>query len=115
MTIEHFKALKKKKPSKYRNEKTVYDGITFDSKKEAARYADLRLLEKAGDITFLHLQEKFPVIIGRDKICDYIADFYYMESGGRYVIEDCKGMRTPVYKLKKRLVEAIYGIKIIET
>lgn len=115
MTIAQFRALKKKKPSKYRNEKTEADGIWFDSKREANRYKDLVLLQEAGEINSLHLQVAFPVTIGPHKICNYIADFYYQDASGKFVIEDSKGMRTPVYKLKKRLVEAIYGIKILET
>lgn len=95
-TIEQLNAHQgKKKPSKSRNEKTVVDGIRFDSKKEAARYKDLKLMEKAGQLDFLILQQPFPVSIGPHKICDYIADFYYREKGGESVVEDCKGMRTP--------------------
>lgn len=115
MTISQFKALKKKKPSKYRNEKTVVNGITFDSKKEADRYRDLKLLVAAGQIGGLQLQPVFPIVVNGVKICEYRADFSYQDAGGATVVEDCKGMRTPVYKLKKKLVEAQYGIRILET
>lgn len=115
LNIAEYKALKKKKPSKYRNEKTVVDGRTFDSRREASRYKDLRLMEKAEEITSLRLQERFPIIVCREEICIYVADFYYQRKDGVWIIEDSKGVRTPIYKLKKKLVEAIYGIKILET
>lgn len=98
---------------KYRNVKTVIDGITFDSKKEAARYAELKILLKGKVISNLELQPSFPVVVNDKKICVYKADFSYTENG-KSAIEDVKGVRTPVYRLKKKLVEALYGIKIIE-
>lgn len=112
--------------NKYRNQKTTVDNIVFDSKKEAARYEDLKLMVKSRDISDLELQPKFPVVINGKKICTYIADFRYSEpitaiwaneawtAGQRIVVEDAKGIKTPVYRLKKKLVEAIYGIKIQE-
>ena len=100
--------------SKYGAIKTVVDGITFDSKKEARRYGELKLLLSAGQITNLLRQPEFPITINGVGCGKYIADFSYMD-GGLHTIEDCKGMRTPVYKLKKRIVEAMYGIKITET
>ncbi len=101
--------------SKYGNIKTVIDGITFDSRKEAARFCELKLLQRAGKIDGLTCQVPFEVRLNGEKICVYVADFRYLdlETTG-YVIEDVKGMRTPVYKLKKRLVEAQYGIVITE-
>jgi hypothetical protein len=99
--------------SKYRNIKTEVDGIVFDSKAEAKRYAELRLLEKANEISDLRLQPKFNCKIHGQKICTYRADFdYYV--GGQWVVEDVKGFRTPLYRLKKKLVEALYGIEIRE-
>jgi uncharacterized protein DUF1064 len=115
LTIAEFKALKKKKPSKYRNEKTVVGDITFDSKKEAARYQHLMLLQKAGEISNLVLQVDFAIIIRGVKICTYIADFVYQDKTGKTIVEDAKGVRTAVYKLKKRMVEAEYKIEILET
>ena len=103
-----------KRPSKYRAIKTELDGHLFDSKAESQRYAELRILEKIGEIQNLELQPVFPIVINGVKICKYIGDFAYFEKGKR-VIEDVKGMRTPVYRLKKKLVEAIFvGTKIIE-
>ncbi len=100
--------------NKYKAIKTVVDGITFDSKKEASRYGQLKLLVRAGTISELKLQPRFDLIINDCKCGFYKADFDYIENGKR-VIEDVKGMKTPVYNLKKKLIKAIYGIEIFET
>jgi hypothetical protein len=102
-----------KKPSKYKAVKTVVDGITFDSKKEAKRYTQLILEERIGAIRLLELQPRFDVVVNGKKICYYKADFAYYRDGVR-IIEDVKGKKTDVYILKKKLVEAIYGITITE-
>lgn len=99
--------------SKYGAIKTVVDGITFASKKEAAHYCELKLAERAGEIKNLQLQPKFPIIMNGKKVGNYIADFSYLD-GGRIIVVDVKGFKTPVYRLKKRLVEAQYGITISE-
>ena len=102
--------------SKYRAQKCVIDGITFDSKKEAARYHELRLLERAGEIRNLRLQVPYVLLpksrYGRE--IKYIADFVYFENND-IIIEDVKGVRTAVYKLKKRKMAEKYGIVIRET
>ena len=100
--------------NKYRAIKTVVDDITFDSKKEARRYVQLKLLVKAGVVTKLELQPRYDLIINTVKCGFYKADFRYFENG-REVVEDVKGMKTPVYNLKKKLIKAIYGIEIFET
>lgn len=101
--------------SKYRNVKTTIDGIPFDSRAEARRYADLKLLARAGEITNLEIQPKFDITINGVKICTYIADFRYVEFGSNeVVVEDVKGVRTPVYNLKKRLIKATHGVDITE-
>lgn len=92
---------------------TVVDGVRFASKKEARRYVELKLLQKAGEIGRLELQPKFPIVVNGMKICAYIADFRYW-CHGRPVVEDAKGVKTPVYRLKKKIVEAQYGIAIRE-
>ena len=99
--------------TKYHAIKTVIDGITFASKAEAARYNELKLLERSGEIDSLILQPVFPIAVNDKKICKYIADFSYY-AGKKNIIEDVKGMKTPVYRIKKKLVEAIYGIEITE-
>lgn len=100
--------------SKYRNIRTIVDGHKFASKKEARRYTELRLLEKAGKIGNLLLQVRFPIYTNGYTVCHYVADFEYWENG-MHVIEDCKGFRTPLYKLKAALMQAIRGITIKET
>ena len=100
--------------NKYRAIKAVVDGITFDSKKEARRYGQLKLLARAGEISELKLQPRFDLIVNGCKCGFYKADFEYIEDGKR-VVEDVKGMKTPIYNLKKKLVKAIYGIDIFET
>jgi hypothetical protein len=99
---------------KYRAKKTECDGILFASKKEAQRYMDLKLLEKAGDIRRLELQPRYRIDIHGIHVCTYIADFRY-HSNGKLIVEDVKGIRTPIYRLKKKLMRAIYGITIMET
>lgn len=102
------------KPSKYRAVKTYVDDIQFDSAKEARRYSELKLLENCKVIHSLELQPEFPVVIEGKKICKYKADFSYYEDDRR-VIEDVKGFKTPVYRIKKKLVEALYDVEILET
>jgi hypothetical protein len=110
------------KRTKFGAVRTTVDGITFDSKFEAHRYTELRLMERAGLIRNLQLQVRFPIIINEEKVCTYVSDFVYDEeiewaSGKSWqrVVEDAKGMRTPVYNLKKKLVKAVLGIVIKET
>lgn len=103
------------KKSKYNNIKTEVDGITFDSKKEAERYKFLKLLLKADEIKDLKLQVSFPFTMEGRVMFSYIADFmYYDKALSKMIIEDVKGMRTPVYNLKKKLIEKFYTIKITE-
>ena len=105
-----------KMKTKYKAIKTFVDGIRFDSKKEANRYVQLKMLEKNGIISNLSLQVPYTLSestkYGR-KI-KYIADFVY-EEDGKIIVEDVKGVKTPVYKLKKRLMAEKYGIVIKET
>jgi hypothetical protein len=108
--------------SKYRAQPTEVDGIRFHSKAEARRYSELKMLEKAGEIKELELQPKFPLCAhprmngAGVKVCDYVADFRYRKGPrGLLVIEDVKGMKTPVYRLKKKWFQAQYGIEITET
>ena len=113
--------------SKYHAIRTTLDGITFDSKREAARYRDLKILEKIGEIWDLELQPKFPLVVAStsgyvagacrepQRIGEYQADFkYHDKTRVPYVVEDVKGMKTPLYKWKKRHVEAQYGITVTE-
>lgn len=107
---------------KYRNVKTVVDGIQFDSKAEAARYRSLRLLEQAGAITDLRLQVKFELVpsvrlfgaLRATPALRYVADFVYQGPGGKTVVEDVKGMLTPVYRIKRHLMKHVFNIDIVE-
>jgi hypothetical protein len=84
------------------------------SKAEAKRCGELHLLQKAGQIRLLEREPSFPVVIDGTKVFTYKADFSYFTESER-VVEDVKGMLTPVYKLKKKIVEAYYrGLKIVE-
>ena len=89
--------------------KTVIDGITFASKKEAERYRILSLLESQGRIDNLRLQPRIPLMVNGVKIGHYVADFQY-ELAGKQVIEDVKSKatRTPVYKIKKKILETVF-------
>ena len=106
--------------SKYHNKKTVVDGITFDSKREAERYSELCYLKKAGIINRLTLQRKYKlldpyVIDGKKKRgITYVADFeYWDEEKDRWIVEDVKGFETEVFKLKRKLFESKYGMEIM--
>jgi hypothetical protein len=96
------------KRSKYGAVRTVVDGISFASKAEARRYAALKIAEKAGLITGLEMQPRYPVTINGVKVFTYVADFRYWQDGKR-IVEDVKGVETEAFKLKKRIVEAIFG------
>lgn len=108
--------------SKYGAKRTTVDGITFASQKEAARYNELRLLERAGEIHSLRMQPSFELdVIGgfvkdiRVNLGVYRADFDYFDvKADTRVVEDVKGFKTPLYRWKKKHVEAQYGIEIRE-
>lgn len=95
-----------------KEDRTV-DGIVFASKKEATRYGELKLLQDAGKIFNLALQPKWKIVINEVHVCSYIGDFRYLENG-QLIIEDAKGVATPVYRLKKKLMKAVHGILIKE-
>ena len=105
---------------KYHAKKTELDGITFDSRKEANRYAELKLLERSGAIHNLQRQVRYELIPAQKKdgktierACHYIADFVYTENG-KTVVEDVKGYRTKEYVLKRKLMLQVYGIEVRE-
>jgi len=92
--------------NKYRNKKTVVDGITFASKREANRYCELVLLQKAKKIYNLKMQPRIPLMVNGVKIGHYVADFEY-NINGQTVIEDVKSpvTKTPIYKLKMKIIQ----------
>ena len=112
MKIQEYRKLVKKK-NKYRNIHTTVDGIRFSSKREAARYDQLKFLEKHGKISELVLQPEFPIRVCGELICNYRGDFSYWYGIDR-VIEDVKGFKTPVYRLKKKLLKAVLGLEVTE-
>lgn len=114
-----------------------YNGIVFDSKKEAQRYIELRLLERAGKISNLELQKAFELIPAQyetsadfytrgknkgerkkgkciEKAVIYKADFCYVDENGYTVVEDVKGIKTKDYIIKRKLMLFVHGIKIVE-
>jgi hypothetical protein len=96
--------------SKYGNKKTA----GFASRREAKRYADLYLLEKAGEIRDLKCQVPF-VLIPANKIfreTKYFADFTYLDKSGQLVVEDAKGYKTPEFRIKEKLMYSVHGIVI---
>lgn len=116
---ELLKTKKKKKKSKYKAVKTEVNGIKFDSKKEARRYKELKILEKADEIKSLELQprfllqEKFKYNGKTIRKIEYVADFRYIDEKGNTIVEDVKGMKTEVYKIKKKIFLKKYGENLI--
>lgn len=100
--------------TKYGAKRTEYNGRWYASKREAARAKELDLLIKAGEVVAWTPQPMYPLIVNKQKIGIYIADFRVHWKDGRCTVEDVKGMATPVYRLKKKLVKAIHGIDIEE-
>lgn len=122
-----------KSQAKYKNQKVEVDGLVFDSKKEARRYQELKLAEKAGAIGDLKRQVRFELIPAQrepdqrgpkggtikgkiiERKVEYVADFVYTDlQDGKTVVEDTKGLRTPEYIIKRKLLLWIHGIKIRE-
>jgi hypothetical protein len=106
--------------NKYYSRKVTIDGITFDSQKEARRFRELCLLERAGQITDLQRQVKFELIPSQridgkvvERACTYVADFVYLENY-KWVVEDTKGFKTKDYIIKRKLMLHKYGIRIRE-
>ena len=124
------------KTNKYNAKKVSVDGIEFDSKKEARRYQELLLLQKAGEIYMLERQKVYellpaqrePDTVGKrggvikgkllERAVEYVADFVYTDKNGKTVVEDVKGFREggayAVFVLKRKLMLYRYGIKIKE-
>lgn len=123
--------------SKYNAKQTWVDGILFDSMREANRYKELKLLLDQGEISDLQMQVKYELIPAQYEVYErygkrgqrlkdgkkllerpvtYIADFvYYDVPSNKVVVEDCKGMRDEKYRIKKKLMLWVKGIRIKET
>ena len=106
---------------KYHNTPVKRNGKVFDSKHEAGRYTELKLLERAGKISGLKTQVSYLLIPAQydenhrclERSCKYVADFVYFENG-QLVVEDAKGVKTDVYRIKRKLMLKEYGIRIKE-
>jgi hypothetical protein len=92
--------------SKYGNKRTQVDGNWFHSAAEAKHWIDLKLLERAGEITDVKRQVPFELRVEGVLICKYIADFTYTDKADKFYVIDVKGFRTPEYKLKAKLMAA---------
>jgi len=108
--------------SKYGNTRCEWNGNVYRSKREMERHKELLLMEKAGLIKDLWREQSFELVRSvkfqgaarATPALRYVADFTYFQDG-RDVVEDCKGVRTPVYKIKRHLMLALLGIEVIET
>lgn len=119
--------------NKYKSHKTSVNGVNFDSRKEADRYIELSILSRSGAIKGLKRQVKFELIPAQyepdiisprgkvkkgkliERAVSYIADFVYTDENGKTVVEDCKGVRTKDYIIKRKLLLYMHGIRIKET
>jgi len=98
-----------KRKHKYNAVKVQVDGIKFDSKAEARRYGQLKILEGQGEIRQLRIHPRFPLEIDGQLICTYVGDFAYREPGTPLeIVEDTKGMETDEFKIKAKLFQALY-------
>lgn len=102
-----------KKTTKYRSVPTLIDDIRFDSKAEARFYGLLKLRIRAGEITGFDRQVPFPLIVNGHLVCHYKADFVLYKPDGSQEIIDVKGVQTPEFRLKRKLLKACYGHEII--
>lgn len=122
MTKTQFNALldskKDKKKNKFGAQKTEYNGRVFDSKKEARRAFELEAMRRAGEVVKIDYQPRYDIIVNGKNIGYYKADFRVTYSDGRIEIEDVKGLKKgsaySVFRIKKKLVEALYDVKIVE-
>ena len=127
---------RRSKSNKYGARKAVIDGEMFDSRKEARRWQELRLMERKGLISNLQRQVKFELIPNQyeptgeyyvrgekkgqpkqkliERSCVYVADFVYRDSDGKQIVEDTKGIRTKEYIIKRKLMFFVHKIKIKE-
>lgn len=118
MTPHDYKALASRKRHKYGAKRTqAPDGTWFASKAECARYLELSLLKRAGMIKDLQIQPRFKLEANGEHIAVYVGDFSYVRTGdpgGRLTVEDVKGVRTDVFKLKQRLMKVLLGLDVVE-
>ena len=104
----------KPKKHKYRAQRTDRHGLSFASKREADRYDDLLLMQRAGEISNLQVQPRYPLVINGIKIATYVADFQWRDKNGNSIVADAKGVRTAAYIMKRKMMAALHGIDIVE-
>ena len=114
MTPKLPRGVRHAKEHKYRAIPTEWNGYKFASRAEARRAAELDILRRAGQIGPVEYHPRYAIAVSGVKVCDYVADFAYLTREGVQVVEDVKGFKTPVYRLKKKLFEALYKTKIRE-
>jgi hypothetical protein len=102
------------KRSKYRAVRTVVDGVPFDSKLEALYHSTLALEYRAGFVRAVNRQPSYDLTVNGVFVGRYVADFEVLRADGEIQVVECKGFKTPTYKLKKRLFEALYPHRILE-
>ena len=111
VTLAEWRAMDKKKPSKYGNRKVVKGGETFDSVREYERHLVLLDMQKRGEIINLQRQVKFDLVVNGHKVGKYIADWTYTRTKPTcFVVDDAKGVSTPVFRLKWALMKALYPL-----
>lgn len=107
--------------TKYHSRKVTVNGATFDSHREARRYRELSLLQRAGEISDLHTQVRYTLIPaqkkpsgGTERAVTYTADFVYRDKAGNEIVEDVKGVRTQQYIIRRKLMLYTHGIEVKE-
>lgn len=112
------KMAESKRRSKYNNTRVRYKDRWFDSIYEMNAAKSLEAMRRAKQerdrVVAIEYQVKFPIVVNKAKICDYVADFVVEFADGRIDVIDAKGMRTAVYRLKQKMMLAVHGIKIVE-
>lgn len=107
------------KPSKFGNKKTIQNGQIFDSRREASRYAQLLLLERNGELRNIRRQVLYELRVNNVLIAKYYADFVYEQfrraTGWEEIVEDVKGYPNDRWPMKKKLMLAIFNVKVLVT
>ena len=106
-------AAKPARGNKYKAKRTLLDGICFDSKAEASYYAGLKLRQRAGEVEDVEMQRPYALIIEGQLICTYRADFVFWDvAERRRRVIDVKGIETPAFKIKRKLMKACHGLEV---
>ena len=117
MIVDKFSGKIPTTKNKYRNKKCYYNNIKFDSMKERDRYIFLNRARNIGQIIDLETHVKYPIHMDGKLICKYIADFVYKKQDPAtkewvIVVEDVKGVETPIFRLKRRMMQVVWGVDV---